>query len=410
MERLSTSDRANANLDVVLFESWDYLDRITLLEDSMITTSSPLLQSFQDLPDPRQDMNKKHLLLDIVAITIIGVIAGFEGWDDIERFARARHQWLKTFLALPNGIPSHDTLRRVFLLLHPKKFGQCLLNWMRVIQGQTKEKLYAIDGKTLRRSGDSTSRKKAIHMVSAWAVENGLVLAAEAVKEKSNEITAIPELLQVLDLKGAFVSIDAIGCQTEIAKTIAAGKGQYLLAVKKNQRDLHEQIKDFFDESERVGFADVVYEKSHTVEKDHGRIEERTCYVVKELDWLANAERWKNLQAVVMVLSKRTIRGKSTAERRYYITNSNEPAKEIGGKIRSHWCVENSLHYTLDMTFGEDQSRKRKDNSGVNFGMIRRLALGLIRQDKTEKGSTSWKRHLASIDTDFMVKILDGKI
>jgi predicted transposase YbfD/YdcC len=376
----------------------------------MISPSSPLFQCFKDLPDPRQDMNKKHLLLDIVAITIIGVIAGFEGWDDIERFARARESWLRQFLVLSNGIPSHDTLRRVFLMLHPKKFGQCLLNWMKILQTQTKTKLYAIDGKTFRRSGDSNGKTKAIHMVSAWAVENGLVLAQAAVKEKSNEITIIPELLEVLDLNGAFVSIDAMGCQTEIAESIVKGKGKYLLAVKGNQKSLHEQIKDFFDESERVNFADVKYDRAHFVEKGHGRIEERTCYVVQELDWLEGKERWAKLTSVIMMVSKRTVNGKTTIDRRYYISNSSEAARTISKAIRSHWSVENSLHYTLDMTFNEDSSRKRSDNSGKNFGMIRRLALSLIKQDKTEKGSIKWKRHLAAIDNAFLIRIINGKI
>lgn len=375
----------------------------------MAVFSSPLLQSFQELPDPRHDMNKKHFLLDIIAITIIGVIAGFEGWEDIEMFAQAREKWLREFLQLPNGIPSHDTLRRTFMLLHPKKFGECLHHWMKTLQTDTQQKVYAIDGKTFRRSGDVASKQKAIHMVSAWAVENGLVLAQEAVKEKSNEITAIPELLKVLDLNGAFVSIDAMGCQTAIAKDIATGKGQYLLAVKKNQNDLHEQIKDFFDESERVSFSDVVYDSHKIVEKDHGRLEERTCYVVQDLDWLEGKERWAKLKAVVMVLSSRNIQGKKTQDRRYYITNSEQSARVIAGAIRSHWGVENSLHYSLDMTFGEDQSRKRKDNSGVNFGIIRRLALSLLRQVQSERGSLNWKRHLAAINTDFLAKVLLGK-
>jgi len=324
-------------------------------------------------------------------------------------FAKAKKTWLKRFLELPNGIPSHDTLRRVFLLLHPKKFGECLHLWMKVLQKETQEKLYAIDGKTFRRSSDSASKKKAIHMVSAWAVENGMVLAQEAVKEKSNEITAIPALLEILDLNGAFVSIDAMGCQTEIAKDVVAGKGEYLLAVKGNQKDLHEQIKDFFDESERVNFADVDYEQHQSVDKDHGRIEERVCYVVRNLEWLEGKERWAKIQAVVMIHSKRTIRGKKTQDRRYYITNTQKSAKIIGSAIRAHWGVENSLHYCLDMTFGEDQSRKRKDNSGVNFGIICRLALSLLRQDTSERGSVKWKRHLAAMDAKFLEKILNGK-
>jgi len=369
---------------------------------------SPLVRCFVTLADPRQDINKQHFLADIIAITLCGVIAGFESWEDIAMFAQHQEKWFRKFLRLPNGIPSHDTLRRVFLMLDTKTFSKCFTQWMQEIQKSSDNKVYAIDGKTLRHSFDQASGKAVIHMISAWCVENGVVIGQLAVDGKTNEITAIPELLQFLDLKGALITIDAMGCQTAIAQKIVQGKGEYLLAVKGNQPDLHNQLKDFFGEAERTNFEDVTYEQYRDTDAGHGRIEKRECFVVQDLDWLEGKIRWSDLLKVIMVRATRREKGKESIERRYFISNSRRTTKDLGEIIRGHWTIENSLHYILDVTFFEDQSRKRKDNSAINFGLIRRAALSLLKQRGECKGSTRWKRHLAAMDVSFLEKVIGG--
>lgn len=364
-----------------------------------------LVRCFSELDDPREDINKKHLLADIIAITICGVIAGFEGWEDIAMFAQRRQKWFQGFLQLPHGIPSHDTIRRVFLMLDAKRFGKCFSLWMQEIQRASMNKIYALDGKTLRRSFDQAAGKAAIHMISAWAVEEGVSLAQMAVSEKSNEITAYPELLDLLDLQGALVTIDAMGCQTAIAEHVHNKKGEYVLAVKGNQPDLHDQLSDFFVEAERSNFDGITVERNFMTDGDHGRIEERECVVVRELEWLENRARWAGLAAVIMVKSRRKIAGKEGTECRLYITNSSRSAKDLARIIRGHWTIENSQHYVLDVTFLEDQSRKRKDNSAINFAAIRRAALSLLKMRK-DKGSIRWKRQLAAMDTEYLEKVI----
>lgn len=369
---------------------------------------SSIMQDFYDLPDPRDDLNRKHLATDIVAITICGVISGAEGWNEIERFGKNRKGWLESFLLRPNGIPSHDTFRRFFLLLDPDAFSRRFLGWTRKVSQITDGEVVAIDGKTLRRTYQDQGQD-ALHMISAWATHAGMSMGQVRESTKSNEITAIPKLLDLLSLENCLVTIDAMDCQKEIAKKIVSKKAGYVLAVKGNQGKLHEQIREFFEDSIRLGFQDVVYEKVQTIEKDHGRTEERTYYMVTELDWLEGKDSWVGLKAVGMVISKVKAKGKTTTEKRFYIaTLTAGEIKVLAQAIRSHWGIENSLHWFLDVNFREDQSRKRKDNSAINFSFIVKIALNLLKREKTFKGSIRGKRLEAAWNPEYLEKVISS--
>jgi predicted transposase YbfD/YdcC len=264
---------------------------------------SSIMQDFYDLPDPRDDLNRKHTAADIVAIAICAVISGADGWNEVERFGKSRLKWLETFLVLPNGIPSHDTFRRFFLLLDPDAFSQRFISWTKKVANVSKGEIIAIDGKTLRRTYQDQG-KDPLHMISAWATDAGMSMGQVRESSKSNEITAIPKLLEILSIEKCLVTIDAMGCQKEIAKKIVSKKAGYVLAVKGNQGKLHEQIQEFFDDAIKLAFQDMVYEKIQTLEKDHGRTEQRTYYLVAELDWLEGRRSWGGLKAVGMVISK----------------------------------------------------------------------------------------------------------
>lgn len=367
-------------------------------------TARPLLSHFATLEDPRVERTRKHDLLDILAIALCAVISGADSWAEVEEYGRAKEPWLKTFLRLPNGIPSHDTFGRVFAALDPERFAACFSAWMAEVAGRLGLKQIAIDGKALRRSHDRAGGKAALHLVSAWACANHLVLGQEAVEAKSNEVTAIPRLLELLDLDGALVSIDAAGCQVEIAQDIIVQGGDYLLAVKQNQPRLYEDI----DRLAEAALADDAGLKSRFEQgRGHGRHEARACWVLHELGGIRDRDRWPDLRSVVVVVSERGGGAEATYERRYYISSRRGSAKAFLGAVRSHWEVENCLHWVLDVCFDEDGSRVRKDHGPANLGLLRRLGLSVLKQAEG-KQSLRRKRLAAGWDNEFLEKALLG--
>ena len=365
-----------------------------------------LLRWFGELEDPRPGRNVMHLLSDMLAIAIIAVICGADGWAEVEHFANCKQEWLKTFLRLPHGIPSHDTFGRVFGRIVPEQFERCFLKWTAHL-AKHKSRLVAIDGKTLRRSFDSASGKQAIHMISAWCQENHLVLGQLATEAKSNEITAIPKLLKLLDLKGAVVTIDAMGCQKKIARTIIDGGGDYILQVKENQHALHESLKLLFAQGLRDDCQGVRYATAQVVDKDHGRIETRRCWSSWDIAGLADPREWKGLRSVACVECVRETRAGLSTERHYYISSlGGRDAQQMLEFVRGHWGIENSLHWCLDVQLAEDASRIRKGHSAQNFSRLRRWALNLLKKDKTYKLGLKGKSKCCSWNHDYLLKIL----
>ena len=375
----------------------------------MPSQEQSLAHHFADLTDPRVDRTKLHDLLDIVTIAICAVVAGADAWEQIEQFARAKQDWLKSFLALPNGIPSHDTIARVFARLDPDEFQRCFLRWVGALQEATERRVIAIDGKTLRRSFDRAKGKSALHLVHAWATANHLLLGQVAVDEKSNEITAIPELLRMLEVSGAIVTIDAMGCQKEIARIAREEGADYLLALKANHERLYGQVKAFWEEAYRRGFKGYEVMTYHRQwNEGHGRFEARRCWATSDLSWLEGREEWDGLRSVVFVESERFVGESLAVEERYYLSSLPADARLLNEAARSHWAVENSLHWVLDVTFDEDRSRIRKGGAPENFGLLRRLALCLLKRDTSWKGSIKGKRLRASWDEDYLLHVLCG--
>ena len=364
-----------------------------------------LIECFAEMEDPRIERTKLHQLVDIVCLAVLAVIAGAEGWEEIEEFGRQQHVWLKRFLRLPNGIPSHDTISRVFRQLKPAVFQEGFARWIESLSGGLSLRQVAIDGKTLRRSHDRRTMKSALHAVCAWSVENHLVLGQQAIHAKSNEITAIPELLRLLELKGAIITIDAMGCQKEIAAQIVAGGGDFALAVKENQPKLYAALQDHFLHLHETDFADGTCRRRTTREKAHGRREERFYYqssVPASLQPLA--ADWAGLASVGQVVSLTTRDGKETSEVRFYISSLPPHITRFAAAVRGHWGIENSLHWVLDMTFDEDHSRIRKDHGPDNFALLRRFAISLIKQD-TSPGSVRRKRKRAAWNNAALAEI-----
>lgn len=370
----------------------------------MIALLTELLDAFSELEDPRCDYKVEHNLLDILVMTICAVIGCAESWEDIELYARSKEPWLRSFLELKNGIPSHDTFRRVFTLINPKQFERCFRAWIGQWLGGNHPDCVAIDGKTLRHSFDHKRRLSPIHLVSAWASENRLTLGQVAVDSKSNEITAIPELLTQLELAGSLVTIDAMGCQKEIAQSILDKKADYVLTLKGNQQTTFTMVQSCFEEffAKSVGYLPPIYD---TTEDNHGRLQRRRVFVMDApRDSLAV---WPGIQSLLCVESIRHVylEGQTTLEKRYFISSAKTTDLRLATAVRQHWSIENSLHWVLDVTFGEDSSRIRDRNACENLALLRKIAINLIQKSQT-KGSVKGRRKKAAWDNDYMAKLL----
>lgn len=361
-------------------------------------------EAFSDINDPRIDRKKLHTLSDILVLTVCAMLSGADGYEAIEEFGKNKKPWLRTFLPLKNGIPSHDCIRYVLIQLPPKQLQSCFISWVNAIKDKIPE-VVAIDGKTSRRSHNKRKGLSALHMVSAWAVSNRLVLGQEATEEKSNEITAIPALLKLLELKGCIVTIDAMGCQREIAKQIIEQKAEYVLGLKGNQGLLHEAVEDFFQMASGSGFNHIPHDYYEKVETGHGRLEVRKHWIVDDLTTLPKVSQWRGLRSIGMVQRECTIAEETTFETRYFINSIEPEAKVFAQAVRSHWGVENTLHWCLDVTFREDESRIRTGNAPAIMSMMRHICLNLLQKESSQL-SMKKKRLKAAWNDDFRYKLL----
>jgi predicted transposase YbfD/YdcC len=405
-------------------------------EVDVLVVSQPaasIAEHFAILPDPRVNRRKRHLLSDILVIALCGVLCGADDFVEIELFGRSKKEWFEDRLLLPNGIPSHDTFTRVFAQLDPQMFGECFFSWIEAVrmsiadaadmQSVTREQI-AIDGKTLRHSFDNGNVNTAIHMVSAWAHQSGLVLAQQKVDGKSNEITAVPKLLKRLDIAGCIVSMDAMHCQKQTAHQIVEQGGDYVIGLKGNQPALQEAVRLYFEDSQLLGFQEVGKEGRQPIqhafyqeqEKDHGRIELRKCTVIAaepHLKWLDPDKQWAGLNTLIMIESERRTGvnfEEVTSERRFYISSlsgrTNKDARTLSHAIRAHWGIENSLHWVLDIAFREDDCRTRKDNGPENLATLRHIAYNLLKRDQTTKAGIKARRHKAGWDNEYLARLI----
>ena len=376
---------------------------------------SSLIAHLSEVPDPRINRRKEHELVDVLVIAVCTLLCAGESFNDMEDFGKAKLDWFKTFLNLPNGIPSHDTFNRVFAALDPKQFLDCFLRWTQSLRQAVAQEIVALDGKALRRALDKDQSVK--YIVSAWAESNGLVLGQLKVADKSNEITAVPQLLRVLELSGCIVTIDAMGCQKKIAREIREADADYVLALKGNQETVHEEVKSYLDSvlaerqqprpvGAKLSKAAMTLACVETVEKDHGRLEIRRYYQSDELDWFADRAKWEGLRSVGMVESSRELEGKTTVERRYYLTSLPLGVETFARAVRSHWGVENKVHWIMDVCFREDQSRARAGYAAENLATLRRLALNLLRKETTKKRGIRGKQLNASWDHAYLLRLL----
>lgn len=370
----------------------------------MAAPTLAIAKRFRALQDPRRKHRKRHPLANILTIAVCAVIGGANGWTDIETFGRQRQDWFARFLDLTNGIPSHDTFERVFDRLDPQVFQRCLVAWLHQLSETLGIRHIAIDGKALRHSGGGSSPLRYLHLVSAWATEAELFLGQVATEEKSNEITAIPRLLELLDLHGALVSIDAMGCQKEIARTVIERGGDYVLAVKDNQEHLKADIEACFARAERGEYPSRSYAWHQTEGVGHGRQEKRVYEVIYDLAGIRGKKDWRNLKAIGLCYCERTVGGKTSRETRYFISSRACSAKRFGEVLRGHWGIENGLHWQMDVTFGEDASRIQRRHGGENFASLRRLALMLLKRHPG-KGSIRSKRYAATISESFLEEL-----
>jgi predicted transposase YbfD/YdcC len=364
--------------------------------------SSGLFEIFRDIPDPRTGNGIRHRLDEVLSIAILAILCDCAKFTEMELFGLEREEWLRTFLVLENGIPSHDTFGDVFAALSPEAIQTRFISWVETIREKISGDIVAVDGKTIRRSKDLPNNKRAIHVISAWSASNGIVLGEMATDEKSNEITAIPEILKMLKLKCCIVTIDAMGTQKDIANVIIESGADYVLAVKENQPSLLDDIELFFStESNTCDFA-------KTTEKSHGRYEKRQCWVSSHIDWLYHKDSWAGLSGIAMIRSQRQLVGKEDAEVsvKYFIFSKNMSAMELLAASRAHWSIENSLHWVLDMNFREDESRMRIGNCATNMNTFRHLALNLIKAETSSKASINLKRKRCMLSLDYLLKVL----
>lgn len=374
-----------------------------------------LVEHFKSIDDPRVDRTKDHDLVDILVVAICALLCAAESFNDMEDFGKAKEHWFRTFLTLRNGIPSHDTFNRVFAAMDPKEFLGCFLRWTQSVRQAVAQEVVALDGKALRRALNRNENPK--YVVSAWAESNNLVLGQWKVAEKSNEITAVPELLRVLELAGCIVTVDAMGCQKKIAREIIEADADYVLALKGNQETVHAEVKSFLDETleekqkKRPNGAArpkavANLQQLETIEKDHGRLETRRYYQSTELDWFADRGKWEGLRSVGMVEAVREVGGKTTTERRYYLSSLSLDVGTFARAVRGHWGVENKLHWVMDVCFREDQSRARTGYAAENLATLRRLALNLLKRERTKKRGIRGKQLNASWDHAYLLKLL----
>ena len=354
-----------------------------------------------NIVDPRIERKKLHLLSDIILLTLIAVICGYESWESIEDFGKSKHQFLKNYLELPNGIPSHDTIERLFKRINSKEFESSFMAWVDSLRTKIEGDFLHVDGKTLRGSKNEGNGKFAIHLVSAWSSKNRLVLGQVKTQSKCNELAAVKELLTLLDIKGTVITADAMSCQKEIVTQICKAEADYIIAIKDNQKTLKDSIAYEFNTQKNIA-------KSETLEKGHGRIETRICEVINHLAEVENKQEWTNLESAVRVTSIREINGIATTEQRFYISSLKQTPEYFNDGIRKHWAIENNLHWVLDVQFNEDKSRKRIDNAPENMAIVRRLALTKISQAPLKRYGIEYRRRFASLDEMYLEKVLQN--
>jgi predicted transposase YbfD/YdcC len=379
------------------------------LSRSLGVMSTSISEHFSSLRDPRKGGMVEHKLVDLVTIAVCAVTCGANNWVEVVLFGERRREWLEQFLELPHGIASHDTFGRVFARLSAEAFQQQFAQWMQAVFEHSQGEIIAIDGKCLRRSYDTRSNKAAIHRVSAWAQANRVVLGQVTTDAKSNEITAIPKLLKLLNIKDCIVTIDAMGCQRAIAAQIRAGEGDYVFALKGNQSQLHSDVVAYFEYAQRHQYDGMVWDYHETLDKGHGRVEVRRYWTIATLDWLDGKEKWAGLNLIGKVESERHIGGEVSGETRYYIASIDNSAERFAHAVRGHWSIENTLHWSLDVTFREDDSRIRQGEAAENFALVRHVALSLLQQEKSLKVGIEAKRFNAALDPDYLIKVLSGK-
>jgi predicted transposase YbfD/YdcC len=376
------------------------------------TAAPSLIACFRDIPDPRVERTKRHNLIDVLVISICTLLCGGETFNDMEDFGKAKRDWFATFLELPGGIPKHDTFNRIFAALDPQRFLDCFLRWTQSLRTAVAEEIIAMDGKALRRALDQGQTLP--YIVSAWAVEDGLVLGQLKVADKSNEITAVPELLRVLDVRGCTVTTDAMGCQKKIAKQIIDSGADYVLALKGNHETVHEEVKTYLDDAISRQAADgsasgsVIPElvTTETVEKNHGRLETRRYWQSETIGWFADLAKWEGLRSVGVVEATREIKGKISTERRYFLSSLSCDISRFAKAVRGHWGVENKVHWHMDVSFGEDQSRARTGHAAENLATLRRLALNLLKRETTKKRGIRGKQKNAGWDHRYLLQLL----